>query len=63
MIGDRDLEVGMCSTTTLKKKCSNPRGCHIEHNLALGVQTITESVVEICLACAFRTMKEKDLSY
>ena len=52
----------MCSTTTLEKKSSNARGCHTENNLALGVQMIVKSVVEIGLACTSRAMKEKDLS-
>ena len=48
--------------TTIKKNGSNARGCNTENNLALTTEMIAEGVVEVCLACASRTMKEECLA-
>jgi hypothetical protein len=61
MARDGDLEAGMGSATTLKKKGSNPRGGNIQYNLILEVQVIAECVVKECLASASSSMKEEDL--
>src|SRR6202789_2149404 len=52
----------MDSVTTLKKNCSNPRGCHTKDNPYISAHVIAEGVVHIGFACASRTMKEKDVS-
>jgi len=47
--------------TTIEEKSSNTRRCNTKDNLALTMEMIAEGVVEVCLACASRTMKKECL--
>lgn len=62
MAWNGDFKAGVGSAATFQEKCSNPRGCNAEHNLPLRAKMVAKGVVDVCLACAARTMKEKGLS-
>ena len=61
MARNGDLEAGMGSATTWKKKGSNARGCNTQYNLVLGAQVIAKGVVKESLASASSTMKKEYL--
>src|ERR1700724_206137 len=52
----------MRGATTIEKESSDARGCDTEDDFALTTEIVAEGVVEVCLSCASRTMKEEDLA-
>ena len=52
----------MGCATTIEEKSSNARRRNTEDDFALTTEMIAEGVVDVCLACASRTVKKEGLA-